>query len=70
MNNIKVILTLNLFINLILFLSILLLVKSPLYMFILAVSELSTVIGIIMIFIFVKKLKDNENGEPKNKDAV
>ncbi|WP_176545279.1 hypothetical protein [Bacillus toyonensis] len=57
MNNIKVILTLNLFINLILFLSILLLVKS-------------TVIGIIMIFIFVKKLKDNENGEPKNKDAV
>ncbi|MED0951041.1 hypothetical protein P4T70_23635 [Bacillus mobilis] len=70
MNNIKVILTLNLFINLILFLFILLLVKSPLYMFILAVSELSTVIGIIMIFIFVKKLKDNENGEPKNKDAV
>ncbi|KXY51000.1 hypothetical protein AT268_31140 [Bacillus cereus] len=70
MNNIKVILTLNLSINLILLLSILLFVQSPLYIFILVVSELSTVIGIMMIFIFGKNIKENERIEQKNKDSI
>ncbi|PFA29350.1 hypothetical protein CN384_06315 [Bacillus thuringiensis] len=70
MADLKPLLIMNVFGNFILFIVILLLLQSPLYMPTLGLSMSSNILGIVMLIICNQKLKDNKKAEQKNKDAV
>lgn len=68
--DLKPLLIMNVCGNFILFIAILLLLQSPLYMPILGLSMSSNILGIVMLIICNQKLKENKKAEQKNKDAV
>ncbi|WP_144537572.1 hypothetical protein [Bacillus thuringiensis] len=68
MTDLKPLFIINVCVNFILFIAILLLLQSPLYMPTLGLSMLSNILGIVMLIICNKKLKDSEKVEQKNKD--
>ncbi|MFI8677625.1 hypothetical protein [Bacillus thuringiensis] len=70
MADLKPLLIINVFGNFILFIAILLLLQSPLYMPTLGLSMSSNILGIVMLIICNQKLKDNKKAEQKNKEAV